>query len=125
MWFYSLLRRLKMKRKELEEKIQEIITKGAYQMGCRDVKLHILKGKTWKGKDKYDINMEKMYSHMEFTFDQFDAFSKLFETENLNLKNGDFSPGCGSCDFGSSYETTLEVIDSPLIIEEDDGDSNT
>lgn len=114
-----------MKRSELEAKIAEIVDSGGWDR--LEVEIDSCTLPDWKRKEEkvgLKVTMTKMYEFYDFQFKHFDALSKLFQTDQINLSNGDSSPGCSTCDYGSTYQTILEIFDSPITIEEDNvGDS--
>lgn len=61
------------------------------------------------------ISLETMYERPQITFADLTIVSEYFKTKNVNLYDGAHSPGCDTCDYGSSYEVIIEVKDCDSI----------
>lgn len=69
-----------------------------------------------KSGEKYVIVAEAMYNapllYGKTVLDAMVALSKMFGTDDVDIRNGNAQPGCDTCDYGSCYGTEL-VIGSP------------
>lgn len=50
-----------------------------------------------------EIIVSQMYEYVEVGFDKLAAMAALCETDHINIGEKDFSSGCETCDWGSSY----------------------
>ena len=62
------------------------------------------------GEEGIDINISRQYSHPKLTFSVLKKISDLFETERIDTYDEWSSPGCDTCDYGSSYGYTIRVL---------------
>ena len=85
-------------KKQIEKKVKEIWT----DEGSVDTEISVKK-------DRVDITLSSMYSPPGLSFANLKALSEFFETDNINDADGFASPGCDTCDYGSSYGFTLVI----------------
>jgi predicted nucleic-acid-binding Zn-ribbon protein len=58
----------------------------------------------------YNIKVDQMYEFIGISFSKLLALSKLFGTEKIDVNDYSQS-GCETCDYGSSYQHTIQVYD--------------
>lgn len=109
-----------MKREELEKELLKSLDISKYDDAT--IEFTSCESSNWKMKDPkvgLRISVKKMYEFYEpFTFKNFDALSKLFNTEQIDIGKGRERGGCSTCDYGSSYEIVIDIYDSPITIED-------
>lgn len=90
---------------EVEEFFTNLISKEKTSVWDVKVEAEVIRGR----KPKYIVKVSDMYNYpLEFTFAQLKEVSEFFGTDKIDLDR-DFSSGCESCDYGSSYQVTLHV----------------
>jgi len=57
------------------------------------------------------VRAESMYELRGLSFQDMKWFSELLKTEKINVRDEGYSPGCESCDFGSSAWWELECLE--------------
>lgn len=89
-----------------EEKIVQAIEEHFKQEGL------------WNGPDSVDVRiyddnayvtLSRMYGYVEFGFEFLEMLSKEFDTKKINVGDRESSPGCDTCDWGSSYTLGFTV----------------
>lgn len=56
----------------------------------------------------WTITIKRMYDYMPMNLRHLKALSEFFNTDNINDSRYAYG-GCETCDYGSSYEITLDV----------------
>lgn len=59
--------------------------------------------------DHTEVRIIKSYSYLVLQFKHLLAFSKFFDTKDIDLENGIHIDGCDTCDYGSSYEMIVTL----------------
>lgn len=57
-----------------------------------------------------DVCVTQMYSYVEYALPDLMKMSAFFGTQKINDSRYSMS-GCGTCDYGSSYEVTFHIKD--------------
>lgn len=102
-----------MKKEELIEKIERLLKEGGIINDYVGLKVEVHQTRDLI----FGISISRMYSSVCLQFKTLDAFSKLFETDQINVSQGGSYGGCETCDYGSSYEVIVQIIGSPLILD--------
>lgn len=58
---------------------------------------------------RWRIHVKNMFEYVPLPFAILKQVSEFFETDNINEISRHSRGGCETCDYGSSYEWTLEV----------------
>jgi hypothetical protein len=55
------------------------------------------------------IRISRMYDYVDVQFDELVKLSDFAQTRKINLGNKTSYSGCGTCDYGSSYEVPIHL----------------
>ena len=94
----------------LKEKIVEILI----DTPCPYNHTHLEVSKIDRG---FELSLGAMYESPGITFAKLQGLSQLFETDKINVD--DYSEcGCDTCDYGSDYGHTIQILDPKKNIKE-------
>lgn len=68
--------------------------------------------------NKFQIITGQMYEHPNISFQMLMRLSTLFGTQKIDVDEYESSSGCDTCDYGSNYANSIEIIDPTLHVEE-------
>lgn len=89
---------------EFVKELKEIFGKGS-PYGDFSIKLENYSPK----EGKVTIRISQMYDYVDVQFDQLVKLSEFAQTRKINLGNKTSYSGCGTCDYGSSYEVPIHL----------------
>ena len=91
---------IKHTNEEIVKKLHEIFTLE----NINSPKIEVLRNDT----KLVSVTISQMYEYIQYNLKQLLQMSEFFGTQNINDSRYS-SPGCDTCDYGSSYEVTFDI----------------
>ena len=97
-----------MTKERAEELITAIVCEGENKdyVRIRDFKVTATID---KNENKIDVAVEQMYQFVDTSFKRLKQISEAFGTDEIDI-NSWHSNGCETCDYGSCYNVTFNII---------------
>lgn len=90
---------------QVTEFFQKLVTSQNRYKKCIDVKVTKKPGRA----PRYSVKVSEMYEYpLGLSFVQLKEISEFFGTDKIDIDRYSYG-GCDTCDYGSSYELTLEI----------------
>jgi len=62
----------------------------------------------------FALTITQEYEYVDVQFDDLLKLSELFSTKKINIGDKYGTQGCETCNYGSRYELTIHMLDSPV-----------
>lgn len=98
------------KMQEWTEKLTEIVSANATAYSPK-VEVSHLSGVRSLFKTGISIKISQMYEYVKLGFADMQKMADVLGTEKIDMSGQDFTSGCDSCDYGSSYVIELVAYD--------------
>jgi len=66
---------------------------------------------------EYRIKFTQMYGYVDLSFESLLALSVIFQTKKIDIGDRENWGGCETCDYGSSYQVSVRIGNSPVCFE--------
>ncbi len=100
---------------ELEKRLRDI--PGLTQTPYRSLEIEASKTETSPQLYEYRIKFSQMYEYINLSFETLLALSEIFQTKKIDIWNRENYSGCETCDYGSSYQVSVRIGNSPVCFE--------
>ncbi|TXH10288.1 MAG: hypothetical protein E6R04_05830 [Spirochaetes bacterium] len=102
---------------ELEKLLGGIpgLTSSAY--AYNNLKIEPVKTEISSGLYEYRIKFTQMYEYIDLSFETLLALSEIFQTRKIDIGERENWGGCETCDYGSSYQVSVRIGNSPVCFE--------
>jgi len=83
-----------------------------------DLEIELMKTEISPQLYEYRIKFSQMYEYVNLSFETLLALSEIFQTKKIDIGERENWGGCETCDYGSKYQVSVRVGNSPVCFED-------
>ncbi len=106
-------------REEQKSELEKLLggIPGLTSSASNNLKIEPVKTEISSGLYEYRIKFSQMYEYINLSFETLLALSEIFQTKKIDIGDRENYSGCETCDYGSSYQVSVRIGNSPVCFE--------